>query len=105
MGNEYFEGYAHSIRYVLEVVRGYLADHVDGDDLVIITGDHQPKFPVSSKDATFSVPVHVLSRNAEAVAAFERFGYEPGLVPSQQPPHPPMEDFFDQLASVVRGER
>lgn len=105
MGNEYFEGYAHSIRYVLEVVRGYLADHVDGDDLVIITGDHQPKFPVSSKDATFSVPVHVLSRNAEAAAAFERFGYEPGLVPSQEPPHPPMEGFFDQLASVVRGER
>jgi hypothetical protein len=105
MGNEYFEGYAHAVRYVLEVVRGYLIDHVEGDDLIIITGDHQPKFPVSSEDATFAVPVHVLSRDDAVVAAFEQYGYEPGLVPSQAPPHPPMEGFFDQLSRVVGGPR
>jgi hypothetical protein len=100
-GSEYFEGYTHSVRYVLEVIRGYLTRYVSGGDLVIITGDHQPKFPISGRDASFAVPVHVLSRNERAVAAFRRFGYRPGLIPDQDPPHPGMEEFFPQLRSVT----
>jgi hypothetical protein len=103
-GLEYPEGYSASIRYVLNVISEYLIHHAEEDSLAILVGDHQPKHPISEIKASFSVPVHVVSRDEELLAIFLKFGYTPGLTPRQPSPHPGMESFFKIFMETIHGE-
>ena len=69
-GGEYPEGYTASIEYSLETVVDFLITFIEDDSLAIIIGDHQPRIPIAEQSSTFSVPVHVISRNEELVRRF-----------------------------------
>jgi len=82
-GAQYEAGYLASIEYSLETIASYLQRLPEGDrSLVLVLGDHQPRQPIGLrwKDRWWT-PIHVLSRDADAVARFAQFGYEPGFVP------------------------
>jgi hypothetical protein len=104
-GSEYDEGYVAAIDYSLTVVSEYLSRFVDQDSkaLYIIYGDHQPLRPVRVPDARLSVPIHVISRDPEMLEPFLQRGYVEGFIPSQQPPHPGMEQFFPMFVEIARG--
>ena len=101
-GGEYPEGYVTSIDYVLRTVTDYITRIIDEDDIYIIVGDHQPRQPISEDDASFSVPIHVITRDREIADAFRFYGFEYGLWTEQPLPHPGMDEFlpmFDEIAS------
>ena len=90
LAKAYSAAVVYEFTVLSEFIRGFLA----GDELVVILGDHQPCASVAGTSASWSVPVHVISRNPDAIRRFVQRGYTEGLIPGQAPPHPGMETFF-----------
>lgn len=103
LGSELFEGYIHSIRYSLESVFGFAHRFLGEEDILIITGDHQPKFPVSEKGASFAVPLHIISKNENLLAPLTGFGYVFHIVPPKKQSYPGIEEFLGQFISLAKG--
>jgi hypothetical protein len=99
------EGYAAAITYEMRVMEGFLTNYVKDDTLVIFVGDHQPHQQVTGPDnLTWSVPIHIASRNPELVAPFLRRGYISGMIPDQPLPHVGMERFMEEFLSDFSSE-
>ena len=103
LGSELFEGYAHSIRYSLESAFGYARAHLDENDILIVIGDHQPKFPVSEKGAGFGVPVHIIAKERSVVSPFIRYGYVEGVLPPRLSELPGLQRFLNHFLAVAEG--
>ena len=88
------EGYATSIAYELKVIVGFINKFIDDDTLIVVLGDHQPSVQITEKKASWSVPIHVISRNRDHLQPFLKRGYNPGLIPTQPLPHRGMESFL-----------
>ncbi len=102
-GREYDEGYLAAIRYVLRVITEYLVQFIDDETLVVVVGDHQPKFPITERGSPLSVPVHVLSRDRSLIEPLYGYGYVESLIPSQNPPHPGMDTFYQTFMDLIDG--
>ena len=83
--------YLGCIGYDLRVVTEYITKYGERDGLYIVLGDHQPLADVAGADATYDVPVHVISQEADLLAPFEARGYVPGWAPAPSTPATPME--------------
>jgi hypothetical protein len=100
------EAYVTSIIYEIKVLKNFIEQYIKNDTLIIILGDHQPNVQITGPDSSWSVPVHVISRNKRFLDPFKNKGYTPGLIPGQTPPHPGMETFFlDFLKSFSSSDR
>ena len=88
------EAYVTAVIYEMTVIKYFIERYIDDDTLIIIMGDHQPNVQITGPDSSWSVPVHVISRNEKFVAPFEDTGFTPGLIPQQPPPHPGMQTFL-----------
>ena len=100
------EGYVTSIIYDLNVISDFIMRYIDDNALIIVLGDHQPNVQITGKKQSWSVPVHVISRNNELLQPFRKRGYSPGLIPTQPPPHRGMETFlYDFLADFSTADR
>jgi hypothetical protein len=105
-GKQYTEGYTAAISYVLTVITEYLTRFIHDEALIIVVGDHQPKYPVTERGQPLSVPIHLISRNKNILHRFEEMGYTQGLIPFQEPPHPGLETFhLDFLTAISQGEK
>lgn len=102
-GEEYPQGYTASVAYVLKTLTAFFSDYIEDESLIIVVGDHQPRFPVREKEATRSVIAHILSRDQELVAPFFDYGFKPGLKPDQLPPHPKLDRFAPMLLDISRS--
>ena len=71
------DGYLDAILYDIDVIAGYLAD-LEGDQLVIVMGDHQPPF-IAQENAGFDVPVHILTKDPALLQEFLDYGFTNGL--------------------------
>jgi hypothetical protein len=101
-GGEFPEGYLFSIDYELRIIREFMDRYLDPESLVIILGDHQPRIPISEANSSYSVPVHVLSGNAALLETLLVRGFQPRMVPEDEPlPHRGMEDFPRLLLEVL----
>lgn len=89
--------YAASLRYTY----GWLAAWLDGPAppglLTVVIGDHQPLAAVSGPQASWDVPVHVISSDAALLARFTAAGFTPGL----QPPAPALCDLHQLTARLL----
>ena len=88
------EAYVTATIYEMTVLKSFIEQYVSDNTLIIIMGDHQPNVQITGPDSSWSVPVHVISRNKKFVASFENIGFTPGLIPTQSPPHLGMETFL-----------
>ncbi len=88
------EAYLRALDYEFTILGNYLAQYVAKDTLVIILGDHQPNLQLTGPGEPWSVPVHVISRNARLLMPFRERGYTAGLLPDQPLPHAGMETFL-----------
>jgi len=92
------EGYVAAIRYDLTVLADFISRFTMDDALIVILGDHQPNVQLTGPNQLWSVPVHVISRSSDFLKPFQNRGFQPGLIPTQPPPHRGMETFlFDFL--------
>ncbi|WP_018872735.1 hypothetical protein [Thioalkalivibrio sp. ALJ16] len=90
--------YAESVRYSLEVTGAYAAEYVDDRTLFVMLGDHQPAALITGQDASWAVPVHVISGDPELLEPFRTRGFVPGM----QPPSESAEYGFDALRGWLR---
>jgi len=102
-GGEYPAGYVAGIDYTLTSIVAFLTEHLDREALIVVVGDHQPRIPVSEYEATFSVPIHVISQDYRLVEQFASFGFSLGITPTQPLPHRPMDQFIQMLTQVALG--
>ena len=104
-GGEREAGYLAGVEYSLQSIAEYLA-RLPADDrsLVVILGDHQPRTPIGDRFRDpWSVPVHVLGRDAHTVERFAALGYTGGLVPAPSPSPPGLERLMSDLVVGAGG--
>lgn len=105
LSGEVTAAYTAAVTYEMRVMEGYLSEFVKDDTLVIFVGDHQPHQLVTGpNNLTWSVPIHVVSRNPDFVAPFLERGYVPGMVPTQPLPHVGMERFMEEFLADFSTE-
>lgn len=76
-------GYIRTIAYNLRLLGGFLAERAPKNAFVVVLGDHQPPAIVSGEGASWSVPVHVFSRDPAVIARFVAAGFRPGVHPAR----------------------
>jgi len=89
--------YRAAIVHEIYLLKNFICRFLEGTELVIIVGDHQPCVELIGADQPWSVPVHVISGNSDFIREFMRRGYTSGLVPLQPLPHPGLETLFWDL--------
>jgi len=98
LAGDVVNAYIAAVTYEMRMMEGYLTNYIHDDSLVIFVGDHQPHQLVTGPDnLTWSVPIHIASRNPELLAPFLRRGYISGMVPTQPLPHVGMERFMEEF--------
>jgi hypothetical protein len=101
--------YVHAIAYEYRALAGYLRQHPSDDMVLIAIGDHQPPAAVSGRDASWSVPVHVVARRGAVADRLMARGFRAGITP-QRPALGPMRaltpmllDAFGSLPADTRA--
>jgi hypothetical protein len=79
--NSMADDYVAAIDYVLTYVAGYLKHRSDDELVVIVIGDHQPPARISGPDASWDVPVHIVTSNPALLDALKAEGFTEGLKP------------------------
>ncbi|MBI1775339.1 MAG: hypothetical protein HYR63_08335 [Proteobacteria bacterium] len=90
-------GYLAAIDYDLRVLADYLAKRLSEHGLVILLGDHQPPLNRVLSAGERSVPIHVLSRDADLLEPFRRAGWAEGVLPSRSAAADGMETFLERF--------
>jgi hypothetical protein len=104
-------GYIGMLNYNYQWFAGLLAQPKTRDALYIVLGDHQPAANVAGENATWDVPVHIISSQPELLQRFVDRGFQPGLTP-RAPRLGAMFDFtriildaLDSGANTVAGSQ
>ena len=78
------QNYMRAIDNQLRILTDFILRHGDENSLFVLIGDHQPP-QVSRRADGWETPVHIVSRDADLIAAFSEYGFGPG------PKGPPVE--------------
>jgi hypothetical protein len=97
--NNLDQPYLDSIAYDLKTLSAWLKG-LDHDALVIILGDHQPPEITRVAGQPWTVPVYVLSRDADLVQPFAALGYVTGDTPPPRDNPEGMEKFLGEFLSA-----
>ena len=89
------EHYAMSVGYAVHAMASYAERYVDDSVLLIALGDHQPAPLITGDDASWSVPVHVISGDAALVEPFLEWGFVEGAWPDPRAEALGMDHFRD----------
>jgi hypothetical protein len=99
--NNLDQPYLDSIAYDLKTLGAWLKG-LDQEALVIILGDHQPPEITRVAGQPWTVPVYVLSRDADLVQPFAALGYSPGDAPPLRGSPEGLEKFLAEFLSGFR---
>lgn len=75
-------GYLASLRYQFHWLAQHLEHKAARPQLLIVVGDHQPPGGLAGRDASWDVPVHVITSDPALAQRFVALGFEPGLRPT-----------------------
>jgi len=107
-GAELAEGYLAGIDYALRSSIGLFTRKLEGENLGLIIGDHQPRKPVSHASADYQVPFHLLVPEhlytGELAAKLAFWKLAPGLEPRPDPDAPGMDSIALLLETLVLAE-
>ena len=67
---------------------------------MILIGDHQPAASVSGRNASWEVPVHLITSDAQLARRFADLGFTPGLEP-KRPALGPMSELTGLLLGAL----
>jgi hypothetical protein len=88
--------YVRAMAYEYTAFTGYLREHADDDMIVILLGDHQPPAAVAGREASWSVPIHVIARSEHVLQRLDARGFRPGIEP-RRPSIGPMHTLVPML--------
>jgi hypothetical protein len=73
--------YCYSLYYDFDLIKRFLLERVKRNSFVIIMGDHQPAAVITGNDPSWTVPIHVLSKDRSLIERFNNAGYTSGMFP------------------------
>lgn len=94
------QAYLDSLRYTFEWLGAYLQNEAPQQLVTVLVGDHQPWAVVSGSDASWEVPVHIISRDEALLDRLVAHGFVRGLVPPPEAQARPMHDLTPLLLDV-----
>jgi hypothetical protein len=77
------DSYMAAVRYTLQMLSGFLVERADPAMVLVLLGDHQPAANTSGENASWDVPVHVITANARVLAKLRASGFDAGLAPGR----------------------
>jgi hypothetical protein len=75
--------YADAVSYMYRSVTGYVGLQGARDFVMVLIGDHQPAAAVSGEQATWDVPVHIITGRPSVLERLQMEGFRPGLSPAR----------------------
>jgi hypothetical protein len=81
--NRLFSGYIKTIDYSFEWLAGYQSLPQSRNSVMIVIGDHQPAGGITGPNATWDVPVHIITSNKLIADRLRRYGFIDGIDPEQ----------------------
>lgn len=78
-------GYLRATDYFLRWFAGYVEKLAPPGMLLIVVGDHQPAGSITGPQASWDVPVYVISDSAALLERLRGAGFSPGLSPAREP--------------------
>ena len=91
----------YSVRSLVSYLTTYHSGARTGRDLVVLMlGDHEPHHYVSGEDPGHDVPVSVLTRDPDVLAAVEDWRWQPGLRPDPEAPVWRMDSLRDRVLAA-----
>ncbi len=79
-----FQGYINTIEYTFNWLAGYQALPQPRESVLILLGDHQPAGGITGPNATWNVPVHIITSNDTITERLRLNGFSDGVNPPQQ---------------------
>jgi hypothetical protein len=78
------DSYMAAVQYTLQMLSGFLIERADPAMVLVLLGDHQPAANTSGENASWDVPVHVITANARVLAKLRACGFDAGLAPRRR---------------------
>lgn len=97
--------YVNAVGYGLTSFGGYLRHHADRDIVMVLIGDHQPAAAVAGENASWDVPVHVVTSRPDVLRRLVARGFTLGMNPARQslgPMHTLSRVLLDAFSVDVR---
>ena len=82
--HDLFKGYINTFNYTFDWLAGYQALPQPRESVMILLGDHQPAGGITGPDATWNVPVHVITSDANIAERLRLNGFTDGVNPPQK---------------------
>ncbi len=82
--HDLFQGYIDTIKYTFEWLAGYQALPQPRESVLILLGDHQPAGGITGPNATWNVPVHIITSNETIAERLRLHGFSDGVNPPQE---------------------
>jgi hypothetical protein len=79
-----FQGYINTIEYTFKWLVGYQAFSPPRESVLILLGDHQPAGGITGPNATWNVPVHIITSNETIAERLRLHGFSDGVDPRQE---------------------
>ena len=79
-----FQGYINAIEYTFEWLAGYQALPQPSESVLILLGDHQPAGGITGPNATWNVPVHIITSNETIAERLRLHGFTDGVNPQRE---------------------
>jgi phosphatidylglycerophosphate synthase len=94
------QSYGTSIQYSLQALTSWVTQLNDPNLVLILLGDHQPAFPVTSPGASHDVPISIVARDPSVFRHIASWRWQTGLLPSPSAPLEPMDAFRNQFLAA-----
>jgi hypothetical protein len=76
--------YVAGVKYVYRWLTGYFQQPEARDTIYVLLGDHQPTANITGDNASWDVPVHIVSRDRALLERFKAQGLTDGLWPERR---------------------
>jgi hypothetical protein len=97
--NDMLPNYIDMFDYTYRWLGTWLRRPEPRESVMVWVGDHQPAASVSGPDASWDVPVHIITRDSALLDRFIRLGFTAGLTPQQ----PVLGGMHDLTALLLHG--
>jgi len=79
-----FQGYINTMQYTFKWLAAYQALPQPRESVLILLGDHQPAGGITGPNATWNVPVHIITSNETIAERLRLNGFSDGVNPRQE---------------------
>jgi phosphatidylglycerophosphate synthase len=97
--------YGRSIEYTLRTIFSFVQRYGDDNLVLVVLGDHQPATTVTGQGASHDVPISVIAHDPKVMRQIAGWGWQNGMLPSQEAPVWPMDAFRDRFLGAFSSSR